>query len=157
MLVHVKFYLQARCYLLKRSVCFLVLLLLIKSKHHLYQLSVTSVINRFNNFNITRIVHVIYWKAALCGLETYMWPTRDKLRPTASQRWGGGGGGGGSCSLVQNKVSLVFPCSLKVVLQFWCSPFPNISETQLLFPCSQLYFPFVPLFPIIFWSCSHVP
>ncbi len=44
-------------------------------------------------------------------------------------------GGGGS----------MFPCSLNVFCRFLRSLFPKISETQLLFPCSHLYFPFVPL------------
>ena len=53
-----------------------------------------------------------------------------------------------------------FPCSLKVFFWFWCSPFAKITETLLLFPCSQLYFSFVPLFPIFFWTmfpCSLKP
>ena len=54
----------------------------------------------------------------------------------------GRGGGGGS----------VFPRPLKVFFRCWCSLFPKKSETQLLFPRSQLYFPFVLLFPIILWS-----
>ena len=50
----------------------------------------------------------------------------------------------------------MFPCSLQkfpwvpsvpksTYSTFCCSLFPKISETQFLFPCSQLYFPFVPL------------
>ena len=65
----------------------------------------------------------------------------------------GGGGGGCSCSFVPNKIFLEFPCSLKVFFFSICL-FLTISETQLFFPCSQLYFLFGPLFPIILWPCS---
>ena len=76
------------------------------------------------------------------------------------------GGGGGAhplnppprsapaCSLVPNKIYLVFPCSLKVFLLFWCSLFPKLcfcsrvpSFIFLLFPCP----------PKSNWPCSLVP
>ena len=54
-----------------------------------------------------------------------------------------GGEGGELRTLVPNKIFLVFPCSLKVCLRFWCSLFPKIY--------------FVPVFPVLFSFCSHVP
>ena len=63
----------------------------------------------------------------------------------------GGGGGGGHAP---PKISHVFPCSLKVFCRFLRSLFPKISETQLLFLCSELYFPF---FPFSQFFCGHVP
>ena len=45
-----------------------------------------------------------------------------------------GGGGRGPGFLVPNIMFLVFPCSLKIFFRFWCSLFPKIPETQLLFP-----------------------
>ena len=53
-----------------------------------------------------------------------------------------------------------FPCvplfPKSIFFRVWCSLFPKISKTQLPFSCSQLYFPFVLLFPIILWPCSLV-
>lgn len=46
------------------------------------------------------------------------------------------------------------------LFRFCCSLFPEITETPLLFPCSQLSFAsflFVPLFPISLLPCSLVP
>ena len=75
----------------------------------------------------------------------------NKANPLVSQLFIGGlGGGGGSlvplfpCSLVP-----LFPTKFPYVplspksnfFRFWCSLFPKISETRLLFPYSQLYFP----------------
>ncbi len=47
-----------------------------------------------------------------------------------------------SCSLKRVSLSQKYFFSCR----FWSSLFPEISETQLLFACSQLHFPFVPLF-----------
>ena len=61
-------------------------------------------------------------------------------------------GGGGD--FVPNKIFFMFPCSLKVFLQFWCSLFPKIC-----FCCrvpSFIVF-FGPLFPKSKWPCSLVP
>ena len=68
----------------------------------------------------------------------------------------GGGGGGSMFPRYQQNCPCV-PVFPKSILSIWCSLFPKISQTQLLFPCSQLYFPFPPLFPKIFWPCSFVP
>ena len=56
---------------------------------------------------------------------------------------GRGRGGEKSRILVPNKIFLVFPCSLKVFLRFWCSLFPKLC--------------FVPVFPVLFSFYSHVP
>ena len=65
-------------------------------------------------------------------------------------------GGEGGPSLVPNKIFLVpcipvFPESISSILVF---PVP---QKMLLFPCSQFYFIFVPLFPKSKWPCSLVP
>ena len=67
----------------------------------------------------------------------------------------GGGGGGVPCYLASNKISLVFPCSLGVFSDFDVVCFLKY-QSQILFPCSLLYFRFVPLFtfPVISWACS---
>ena len=65
-------------------------------------------------------------------------------------REGGGGGGGGGRVPSPNKMFLVFPLSLKdifSILAFHGFTFPKISETQLLFPFTQICFLFVPMGP----------
>ena len=58
-----------------------------------------------------------------------------------------------SATLFPTKFSgLVFPRSLKVFSSILVFP-----ETQLLSPCSKLYFPFVPLFPKKKKNYGHVP
>ena len=61
---------------------------------------------------------------------------------------------GGPYDLVSHKMSLVFPCSLKVFVRFWCSLLPKLcfcsrvpSVIFLLFSCSQKVNGHVPLFP----------
>ena len=56
------------------------------------------------------------------------WQESVVVRRTSQVGGGGGGGGEGPCSLVPNKIFLVFPCSLKVFFRFWCSLFPKMSE-----------------------------
>ena len=65
------------------------------------------------------------------------------------------GGEEGPCSLVTNNIPLCSFFPPIFFFRFRCSLFPKISKNQLLLLCSQHYFPFVPLFPIIF-PCSLV-
>ena len=55
----------------------------------------------------------------------------------ASQGWG-------SCSLVPNKIFLVFPCSLKVFLRFWSFLFPKICFCSHVPSFIFLFFPYSP-------------
>ena len=56
------------------------------------------------------------------------------------------------CSHVPSFIFLLFPCSQFIS---FCSHVPSF--IFLLFPCSQFYFPFVPVFPVLFSFCSRVP
>ena len=64
-------------------------------------------------------------------------------------------GGGGACSLVPNKIFLVFPCSPKAFFRFWCSLLPKRSFCSLVpsfifllfLICSQQFCHHISLFP----------